>query len=389
MSEVDARAAFRLRERGEAYRGIGQTLGVSKGQAHHLVKRGQALAQDDAHEVLRPPNRDCEPTAERAAGLLFRLEVDAQRVRQVIQNHRDVSATDILEALAAFNASHRDVEQRIEGRFGDATRPGRAARVTKRLIAQLEGLRESFARLLDIACDCDATLRPPSQKQHALSVFDRDVAELAAILNPKARAKLCPLTPMPDFDVDPEPEEPWESEPAMPLSKEERLRRDYRIYEARLRRVPVKKIAKTFKITPRQVRRIVRGWREIPHPPDQAAIRALLAEIARVEDDLTELPDVDPSDPDDLIAAVEQRMYLIRRHVALLRDAGMLTPEAYAAAQSAQSEGVMDLAVDVNQRVRATLEDRKVDPEVVEAVVDQVLEASGLGEFSKADIVHS
>lgn len=221
----------------------------------------------------------------------------------------------------------------------------------------------------------DETLRAELRPKFVLDGFERDAGELLQIIEPGSR-----LAQMAEEeDLGPEPVAS-EAPVRPPMSAEDRQRRDFHIRAARLRGTPAKEVAETFGLTTRQVRRVCRAGRDSSYPGDREATENVtrgLAEMERYLDALGVLQE-EAESPREVLKLAKQRASLVSQRGPILRDAGLISPETFVADWRVRSEWVRN----ANTEVRAYLESQGADEATIEGVVDRILEAAGMEEFS-------
>ena len=386
-----ARRALILRDRGDTYATIGRQLGVSRGNAHHLVKAGLERRVEAALEVARPPGATREPTPERGRELLGRLRRDLDKVDHLLALHFDHGEEQAEFECSRGERTRVDFEAGIGGIEAELapptqqSQPGPRRKGKARAAAALRAVERSFIELLKSAVAADESLRREVGQDFVLWVFDRDLVELADILrvpfDPTASLDRPPSLGTAPTDED-EASAPGASR--LPLDAPGRARRNERIVTARLGGAAIDEVAKHYGVSPRQVRRLMAAHREGRFAGAQASFDAAsgaLKQIARDREDLGELGAA--ADTKTRIRIACQRARLLEREVSVMREAGMISPEAFAAAQqvdAAVADARIEWTRNANRRVRALLEEHDIAPQVIEDAIDQILIAAGFEE---------
>jgi hypothetical protein len=353
-AEAQVASALRLRERGLPYSEVGWVLEVSKGRAYHLVQEAHESCIFKAEEVMRPPGRNWEPTRERARELIGRLGVDMDRARQVAEDHvEQVEQAQINEQfVAAMQEVSVLVEQDRGRKSGLAQSLTRACEMHHAMLVHADRCA-AFRRLVDPA--------------FAASVFQRDAAELGAIVSPRTRLDLPSFEPPVRATDDPE----GSSLPAPKESKADRQRRDTAIVMARLKGIPVEKVAADHQVTGRTVRNILARWKAEESPMDQRAYAEVAEGVLRLfRQAVHSAAYTGGGSTEELLQSVEQ-LHRVGDSVALLKDLQLLPSEGLSLSRNPIYRD--EIASNLSVRLRMLLEPA-VDQTLLDAVLDAVLE---------------
>lgn len=392
LDQEAARVASKLRARGLGYREIGAQLGVSGGEAHHLVAEAQGLFDRDVDQLLRPPGRVRRKDVDRARELHTRLRHDYERARTIALNHVDTDTeAGTLQSVRIETLDSKVGELDLAARLlGEKPRgevlegqPTTGADAAHALGVELPRLRAAFMAMLKLATGLDATLRD-QETVDVLAVFDRDLDELRKLAGLEVgQERVAQGAEKLTAQVE------VAERARVQLSRPDRDQRDQGIVEARLRGVPVREVAGSYGLTQRQVRRIVSKHRAGKYAGAEAAVEAVDDRNRVLSEELRHLEQKLEIAPTDHARSelLKRQSKVSAQQIELLRLSGILSPDLGAAL--VRNLGRFDVKpspdsiASINRIIKVHLSDAGVKADVIEGLIDKMIEDSG------ADIVQA
>lgn len=361
-------SVLRGREAGATYRSIAYDLGLSPGKAQHLVKDLVKARQQAAWALTRPPSRRYRAHRPEPGEVLGRLRDDMLAIEQLLTGYPDEESI-FEDAIAAGDRVFFDAAatiRRVLAGIDDVDVAG-----------ELASIEVAFVELLLLAHKLDPTLRDEVDAGEVLATFHRDLEVLAGVTGSDL-GDLADSWKDRESRLRPTGNPPLPSSKA-PMGREKRRSRNEAIVRARLSGTPANMVAEGFGISTRQVRRVMVEHRA-------GSFGAAPAAIAAAEEAVEGITrQIDQHAASGEGATAQERAVLAREALALhdarveiYRQAGLLTHGAIRTAAAAAAGARCDQLAEINGAIRKSLTAHGIEREVIEDVIDQVIEVSGV-----------